>query len=154
MDCSICLEPISSIITLKCNHKFHYNCIINLIIHSNNPIFKCPNCRKTMNHCNLPFITESIDELCLLLFEESKETVFSTYSEIEETKMEIAVRYVYVTAKYYNMAKRLITLNIASQLIAKYNYTTIIEIANHVNLILGKLRENNKTTYMDFYALL
>lgn len=50
-ECPICLDILntSTIITLKCKHKFHKKCIDELI-KSNSYIVYCPLCRKDIYH--------------------------------------------------------------------------------------------------------
>lgn len=63
-ECSICIDELNDgVIRLKCNHKYHLNCILKYIgvqynkLYKNNPYYirclcnkiKCPLCRKTIS---------------------------------------------------------------------------------------------------------
>ena len=45
IECGICLDPMVDPRVLSCQHSFCAECLINLLSHSDNPVFTCPTCR-------------------------------------------------------------------------------------------------------------
>ncbi len=67
-NCSICLNNFNNnksfiIITNKCNHYFHYNCIIKDFNFKKINFYNCPYCKSstTINNINLNFLANSIN---------------------------------------------------------------------------------------------
>ena len=46
IECGICLDPMVDPRVLSCQHSFCAECLINLLSHSDIPVFTCPTCRR------------------------------------------------------------------------------------------------------------
>ena len=79
-ECIICLEEFGNkeVAILKCMHKYHYNCLLSWLSHSEE--IECPECRK---FACIMCVTPGID---LDDIEVSSETTSDTFQEIEEKK--------------------------------------------------------------------
>lgn len=68
--CSICLEDIdSNYVNLKCKHKFHLNCYIEMAM-KNPEYLSCPNCRTKIGKNKSIFEMNNIKKKYLKMCEE------------------------------------------------------------------------------------
>lgn len=94
MECSICLEPLDTslenhkLCTLKCQHHFHTDCIVEYIL-SENPQVCCPLCRSEI-HIDIPAL-EHINDLARNVIEsQAQEDQEVSQASIEESfEMEV-----------------------------------------------------------------
>ena len=81
-ECIICLENLdTNIAILKCNHKFHYNCIQSWILNKQNYINFCPICDRENEIINI-ISTQNNNLLSNQEIPRAIETINATNQEI------------------------------------------------------------------------
>ena len=86
-ECIICLENLdTNIAILKCNHKFHYNCIQSWILNKQNYINFCPICDRENEIINI-ISTQNNNLLANQEIPGAIETINSTNREITDPKL-------------------------------------------------------------------